>query len=101
MTDCESLRGCSARLKASALRFLNADVIAGELQIGAAESARIVTAMRHELVKQRESFVLETVFSDPVGGKLAFLKQAPWSGAGARTRGLSRPWLNRSTSGRS
>jgi len=28
------------------------------------------------LVRQRESFVLETVFSDPVGDKLAFLREA-------------------------
>jgi predicted ABC-type ATPase len=31
-------------------------------------------ALRAELVKQRESFIFETVFSDPVGDKLGFLK---------------------------
>lgn len=33
-----------------------------------------------ELVKQRESFVFETVFSDPVGDKLAFLKETMAAG---------------------
>ena len=37
-------------------------------------------AVRQELVKQRESFVFETVFSDPVGEKLAFLKSAVEAG---------------------
>jgi predicted ABC-type ATPase len=32
--------------------------------------------IRRELVRQAESFVFETVFSDPVGDKLAFLKDA-------------------------
>jgi len=64
-----------AHLKPSALRFLNADVFAQELEVDAYEAARMVAALRHELVKQGESFVFETVFSDPVGDKLAFLKQ--------------------------
>ncbi|HWQ91470.1 MAG TPA: zeta toxin family protein, partial [Clostridia bacterium] len=34
----------------------------------------------HELIRQRESFVFETVFSDPVGDKLSFLKAAAQSG---------------------
>ena len=32
--------------------------------------------MRRELLRQRESFAFETVFSDPVGDKLSFLKEA-------------------------
>jgi len=63
-------------LAASGLRFLNADVIAAELEIDAYEAARIIAGLRQELVKQGESFVLETVFSDPVGDKLAFLRRA-------------------------
>ena len=35
-----------------------------------------VDALRRELVKQRASFVFETVLSDPVGDKLNFLKEA-------------------------
>jgi predicted ABC-type ATPase len=33
--------------------------------------------VRDALVVQRESYVFETVFSDPVGDKLEFLKRAP------------------------
>ena len=69
-----------AHLKPSALRFLNADVLAKELDIDAYAAARIVARLRDELIEQRESFVFETVFSDPVGDKLAFLKRAQQSG---------------------
>ena len=37
-------------------------------------------ALRRELLRQKESFVFETVFSDPVGDKLAFLEEAASSG---------------------
>jgi predicted ABC-type ATPase len=69
-----------AHLQAAGLRFVNADNIARELKLGAYEAARIADTLRRELVKQRESFVFETVFSDPVGDKLTFLREA--SGAG-------------------
>jgi predicted ABC-type ATPase len=69
-----------AHLKASGLRFLNADAIARELEVGAYEAARMITALRIELLNQRESFMFETVFSDPVGDKLGFLKHAAHSG---------------------
>ena len=69
-----------AHLKSSGLRFLNADVLAKELEVDAYDAARMVAALRVELVRQRESFVFETVFSDPVGDKLAFLKQTAQSG---------------------
>lgn len=65
-----------AHLKPAGLRFVNADVIAGELDMDPYAAARVAGALRQELVKQRESFVFETVFSDPVGDKLAFLKDA-------------------------
>lgn len=65
-----------AHLKSSGLRFLNADVITRELDVDPYEAAGIVAALRSELVKQRESFIFETVFSDPVGDQLAFLKKA-------------------------
>jgi predicted ABC-type ATPase len=55
-------------------------VFARELEVDAYEAARIVTALRLELVRQGESFVFETVFSDPVGDKLGFLKHAAQSG---------------------
>jgi predicted ABC-type ATPase len=69
-----------AHLRPAGLRFLNADEVARELEIDAYEAARVVTGLRHELVKQGVSFVFETVFSDPVGEKLAFLKAAAQSG---------------------
>lgn len=69
-----------AHLKSSGLRFLNADVLAKELDIDPYEASRMGAALRTELLKQKESFVFETVFSDPVGDKLAFLKQAVASG---------------------
>jgi predicted ABC-type ATPase len=69
-----------AHLKFSGLRFLNADVFARDLEADAYEAARMIAALRAELVGQRESFIFETVFSDPVGDKLGFLKQAAQSG---------------------
>jgi predicted ABC-type ATPase len=69
-----------AHLKSSGLRFLNADAVARELGVDAYEAARMITALRTELVNQRESFIFETVFSDPVGDKLCFLQSAAQSG---------------------
>jgi predicted ABC-type ATPase len=63
-----------AHLQASGLRFINADDFARRLGIGRSQAAELATALRIELVKQRESFIFETVFSDPVGDKLHFLK---------------------------
>ncbi len=65
-----------AHLKPAGLRFVNADVIAAELDMEPYAAARVAGVLRQELVKQRESFVFETVFSDPAGEKLAFLKDA-------------------------
>jgi len=69
-----------AHLKASGLRFLNADILAGELGLDAYQAAEVAARLRQEFVSQGESFVFETVFSDPVGDKLAFLKQAAQQG---------------------
>lgn len=69
-----------AHLKESGLRFLNADGLARELEVDAYEAASVIAALRVELVKQRESFIFETVFSDPVGDKLAFLKDTAKAG---------------------
>lgn len=67
-------------LRPAGLRFLNADEVARELEIDAYEASAVITQLRQELVRQRESFVFETVFSDPVGDKLAFLKETAQSG---------------------
>jgi predicted ABC-type ATPase len=69
-----------AHLQPAGLRFVNADVLAEELHIEAYAAARVGDAVRQELVRQRESFVFETVFSDPAGEKLAFLKSAAQAG---------------------
>jgi predicted ABC-type ATPase len=65
-----------AHLAAAGLRFVNADVVSRELGLGAYAAAKAAEALRQELLTRRESFVFETVFSDPVGDKLAFLKAA-------------------------
>jgi predicted ABC-type ATPase len=69
-----------SHLKRCGLRFLNADILAREFDADAYEAARITGALRAELVAQRESFIFETVLSDPVGDKVGFLKQAAQSG---------------------
>lgn len=69
-----------SHLKSSGLRFVNADVVAGELETNPYEAARVAAALRAELIQQRESFIFETVFSDPVGDKLGFLKAAAKAG---------------------
>ena len=55
-----------AHLAAAGLRFVNADVVSRELGVDPYAAAEIAGALRVELVKHRESFVFETVFSDPV-----------------------------------
>src|SRR5205807_3538577 len=62
------------------LRFVNADVLARELNLDPYAAAKVADVLRRELVNQRESFVFETVFSDPVGDKLSFLKEAIQTG---------------------
>jgi predicted ABC-type ATPase len=69
-----------AHLEPAGLRFINADVLAGDLGLDAYAAAKVAEALRHELVKRKESFVFETVFSDPVGEKLAFLREAAKAG---------------------
>jgi predicted ABC-type ATPase len=62
------------------LPFVNADILAQRLHLGAYAAAEMAGALRRHLVQQRQSFVFETVFSDPVGDKVSFLKQAEESG---------------------
>lgn len=52
------------------LRFINADVLAEGLQISAYEASELAASIRSSLVHQRESFIFETVLSDPVGDKV-------------------------------
>ncbi len=69
-----------AHLKSCGLRFLNADVLAGELGVDAYQAAEVAAKLRQEFLDQRESFIFETVFSDPVSDKIKFLKQAVQKG---------------------
>jgi len=67
-------------LEQTALQFINADVLARELGIDAYSAARVATSLREELIRQRESFIFETVFSDPAGDKLSFFRDAAQAG---------------------
>jgi predicted ABC-type ATPase len=69
-----------SHLAGAGLRFLNADALSKELALGAYEAAAMADTLRRELVKAGESFVFETVFSDPVADKVAFLEQAAKAG---------------------
>lgn len=65
-----------AFLSAAGLRFVNADDMAHELGVSAYEAAEACAVIRQDLIRQRESFVFETVFSDPIGDKLSFMNDA-------------------------
>jgi predicted ABC-type ATPase len=69
-----------AHLQPAALRLVNADVLAQNLGLDPYGAAVVAGALRQQLLEQRESFVFETVFSDPVGDKLRFLKEAAAAG---------------------
>jgi predicted ABC-type ATPase len=63
-------------LKDLGLRFVNADSISRDTGLEVYASADLAQKIRGELVKVRESFVFETVFSDPKGEKIKFLQDA-------------------------
>jgi len=65
-----------ANLAKTGLYFVNADVLALSLRMDAYAAAEMADAIRRQLIERRESFIFETVFSDPVGDKLEFLKDA-------------------------
>lgn len=69
-----------AHLEPAGLRFINADIVSRDLSIDPYEAARLASELRNALVAERESFVFETVFSDPVGDKLSFLRAAAAAG---------------------
>lgn len=69
-----------AHLQPAGLRFVNADLIAKELDLEPYAAARVADSVRRELVRQRESFIFETVFSDTVGDKLVFLNECDKAG---------------------
>jgi predicted ABC-type ATPase len=65
-----------AFLAESGLQFVNADQMALQLKIDPYRAAELADEVRRTLLARRESFIFETVFSDPVGSKLAFLRDA-------------------------
>jgi predicted ABC-type ATPase len=69
-----------SHLAGAGMRFVNADVLAGEFAVEPYKAARLADALRRALLASGESFVFETVFSDPVGDKLSFLEEAARSG---------------------
>ena len=69
-----------AHLASSGLRFLNADDLARELEVDAVTAAALANRLRGELVDLGESFVFETVLSDPVGHKVDFLARTAAQG---------------------
>ncbi|MBM4072029.1 MAG: hypothetical protein FJ271_24350 [Planctomycetes bacterium] len=69
-----------AHLADAGLRFVNADVLAAELDLSPYQAAGVADALRQELLKNGESFIFETVFSDPAGDKVGFLTAAAQAG---------------------
>jgi len=68
-----------------ALPFVNADQMARALSPEDAgsvayQAAELADQLRRELLGRRVSFNMETVFSDPAGDKLAFLREAQAAG---------------------
>lgn len=61
----------SSQLAQVGLRFINADLLSRNLNLSAQQAMEAADALRTELIRQGESFITETVFSDPVGAKLA------------------------------
>ncbi len=69
-----------AHLRQTGLLFINADVLARQLNLDPYAAARIADVLRREFVARGASFVFETVFSDPVGEKLSFLRETAQAG---------------------
>jgi predicted ABC-type ATPase len=65
-----------AFLKDAGLPFVNADRIGAALGVSDSEAAAAADAARAQLLAEGMSFITETVFSDPVGAKLQFLREA-------------------------
>jgi predicted ABC-type ATPase len=69
-----------AFLRPAGLRYVNADDLARDLQLDAYAAAKFADQVRESLLSAGESFVFETVFSDPAGAKLGFMKRASENG---------------------
>jgi len=69
-----------AFIRLAGLPCVNPDVLARTLELEPYVAARIAGVIRRELVNEGVSFAFETVFSDPVGDKLQFLKATAAAG---------------------
>ncbi len=72
-------------LRSSGLRFVNADEIALTLESETLQerpylAAQIADAVRRDLIRDRQSFCMETVFSDPQGEKVQWLRDVQQGG---------------------
>jgi predicted ABC-type ATPase len=67
-------------LKHLNLPFLNADILARETGLDAYTSAKNIAFIRDELIERQDSFITETVLSDPVGEKVQILANASEKG---------------------
>jgi len=63
-------------LTTSTLPFLNADEFEARTGVASLEAARILDAVRDDMVARGAGFITETVFSDPVGAKVGLLRRA-------------------------
>jgi len=69
-----------SHLRALGLPFLNADILAREAGIDAYLAADTIAAIRDQRISRGESFITETVLSDPFGEKVRVLREAVGSG---------------------
>jgi predicted ABC-type ATPase len=74
-----------AALAETGLPFINADELARTMRPDdpgsvAYEAMRVAESQRAEALLNRQSFIMETVLSDPHGAKLAFLRRAQETG---------------------
>lgn len=71
-----------AHIARTGIRFVNADLILKSLPVGESsyKAAELADAERSILLGHRQSFCMETVFSDPEGRKVEFLAKARKAG---------------------
>jgi predicted ABC-type ATPase len=69
-----------AHLARTGLYFVNADILSASLGLNPYRAAELAETLRRQLIERRESFIFETVFSDPGGEKLRLMKEAQSAG---------------------
>jgi predicted ABC-type ATPase len=71
-------------LRATGLPFLNSDIVVRDLGVTDYEASEALDEIRELYIARRLSFISETVFSDPVGAKVAMLRRAMEAGFNVR-----------------